>query len=177
MANKIYSTILKKISQAVNNQMSTDEVNKNNSVSGNPPSFIATNNYPSLITAFDAKNLPWINQLSNVLNDSLYYCSNGQINLNWMKSNNFNSDNTQIPSTDLKKIMSFCKIIYNYLYTDLGQNYQKPLSSQQVADKIKFIYNSQPLNTLPSVMNSGQLATKIGGNLKTIIQNYLLQIK
>jgi hypothetical protein len=177
MRNKVRTEILKKLAQGTTNQMTTDEVNKNKSVAGSPPSFVASSAYPTLVQGLGTNNVPWVNRLSNVLNNALYYSSNGQVNLNTMKSNNFNAGITQVPSEDLKKIMSFCKVVYNYLYTDLGQNFKQLLSPEQIADKVKIVNSSPSLTNLPTVVSSGQLATKIGGNLKTIIQNYLLQIK
>ena len=177
MSNKVSLHILKKLAQDATNQMATDEANKNKTVAGSPPSFVASNAYPTIIQGFGAANVPWINNLSNVLNDSLYYSSNGQVHLNWMKSNNFNFGTTQIPSDDLKKIMSFCKVVYSHLYTNLGQNFKQPLNQAQIAEIVKFVNSNPALNSLPTVVSNGQLASKIGGNLKTIIQNYLLQIK
>jgi len=177
MGNKGRFNILKKIAQGAINQMVTDEVNKNKSVAGSPTSFTATNAYPTIIQGFGANNISWINGLSNVLNDALYYTSNGQIDLNWMKSNNFNAGSSQVPSEDLKKIIAFCKAVYNYLYTNLGQNFTHLLPKDQILEKVKILTNNQSLINLPTVTNNGQLRTKIGGNLKTIIQNYLLQIK
>jgi hypothetical protein len=169
--------ILKKLAQAATNQMATDEVNKNKSVAGAPPSFTASSAYPSLVIGFNTKNVPWINGLSNVLNDALYYTSNGQVNLQWMKTNNFGAGISQIPSQDLKNIMAFCKLMYTYVYTNLGQEFKQALTSEQIAEKINYIKSQPSLNNLPSSNTSGQLTTKLGGNLKTIIQNYLLQIK
>jgi len=169
--------LLHKIAQNAVNQLTTDEVNKTNTVAGAPPVFTATSFYPTIITGFAAKNVPWINGLSNVLNDSLYYSSNGQINLTWMKNNNFNVGTTQIPSQDLKNIANFCKEVYQRLYTNLGTDFEQPLTTQQIAERVGYLNNNQYLNNLPLAMSSGQLTTKLGGNLKTIIKNYLLQIK
>lgn len=169
--------ILQRIAQTSVNQVATDAVNKTKSVAGSPPTFLAASAYPSLIIGFTAKNVPWINGLSSVLNNALYYSSNGQFNLSIMKNNNFTTDTSQIPSEDLKKIANFCKVIYQYLYTDNGKIFTQPLTTQQIADKINFLDNHQSLNNLPMSMSSGQLTTKLGGNLKTIIKDYLLQIK
>lgn len=168
--------ILNKIAQTTTTQ-TTDAVNQTNSVSGAPPEFTATNYYPSIIIGFTSKNVPWINGLTNVLNLALFYTSNGQVNLTWMKNNNFNIGTTAIPSQDLKNIANFCKVLYQNIYTNLGQNYQQPLNTQQIAEKINILNNNQFLNNLPTTMISGQLQSKLGGNLKTIIKNYLLQIK
>ena len=169
--------ILKKLAQGATNEMVTDEVNKNKSVAGTPPSFTASSAYPSLVVGFGAKNVPWINGLSNILNDALYYTSNGQVYLQWLKSNNFGPGVSQVPSQDLKNIMTLSKVIYTYIYTNLGQDYKQALTSEEISQKINYIKSQESLNNLPTVNPFGQLNTKLGGNLKTIIQNYLLQIK
>lgn len=169
--------LLKKIAQISSEQITTDEVNKTNSVAGSPPSFIASSIYPSFIIGFGIKNVPIIDGLSKVLNNALYYSSNGQVNLNLLKNNNFNSGTTQIPSGDLKNIMEFCKLVYNNIYTNNGHNYKELLSTEQINIKIKLLDNHHSLNNLPLATSSGQLTAKLGGNLKTIIKNYLLQIK
>lgn len=169
--------LLNKIAQTATNQMVTDEVNKTKTVAGSPPVFSASSAYPSLVLGFAAKNVPWIDGLSNVLNDALYYSSNGQVNLTVMKNSNFVTDTSQMPSEDLKNVANFCKVVYQYLYTDHGKNFAQALTAPQIAEKINFLNNHQSLNNLPVSMSSGQLTTKLGGNLKTIIKNYLLQIK
>jgi hypothetical protein len=169
--------LLNRIGQAATGQMTTDEVNKMTSVAGTPPVFLASSIYPSLIIGFTAKNVPWINGLSNVLNEALYYSSNGQVNLTIMRNNNFTTDTSQMPSEDLKNIAIFCKMVYQYLFTNKGANFTQALTPQEISEKVNFLNNHQSLNNLPVSMSSGQLTAKLGGNLKTIIKNYLLQIK
>ncbi len=176
VSRKLRLKFLEKIGQTPPN-VPTEEVAKTTSVSGNPPSFIASNQYPSIVIGFQSRNLPAINNLSNLLNNSLYYSSNGKIHLPWMKSNNFNFGTDQIPSADLKNLMNFTKVIYSQLFTNNGQNYKVQLTPQEIANKIKILQSNQSLNNLPAVQPGGQLATKVGGNVKNLIQDYLLQIK
>jgi len=176
MQPKLRLKILEKIAQTTLN-LPTDQISQTKTVAGSPPTFIATDYYPSIILGFSAKNAPIINGLSNLLNNALYYSSNGQVNLSWMRSNNFNFGTSQVPSIDLKNIMELCKLLYNKIYTDLGQSYKKTLTSEEISEKVKLLDNSQYLSNLSSVQPTSQLATKIGGNLKTLIHNYLAQIK
>lgn len=168
--------LLKKIAQTPPN-LPTSGVSQTTVVSGSPPSFIASSYYPSTIIAFQAKNIPWINGLANLLNIATYYSSNGQVNLSWMRSNNFNFSTDQVPSTDLKNLMVFSKLVYGQLFTNSGAAYQQPLTPQEISDKIKILNSSQALNNLSAVQPTSQLSTKIGGNLRELIKNYLLQIK
>lgn len=175
-SRKLRLKILEKIAQTTPN-VPTDAVVQTTSVSGSPPPFNVSDYYPTMITGFQAKNMPWIVGLSNLLNTVMYYSSNGKVTLPWMKSNNFNVGTDQIPSLDLRNLMNFSKLVYNQIFTNLGQPYKAQLTSEQIAIKVNTLKSSQFLNNLSSVQPGGQVATKIGGNVKTLIQNYLLQIK
>lgn len=176
MSKTLRFKILEKFSQTTPN-VPTDAVAKTTSVSGSPPAFNVIDYYPSIITGFQSKNVPWIVGLSNLLNTSMYYSSNGKVTLPWMRSNNFNFGTDQIPALELRNLMNFTKLVYNELFTNLGQPYNNQLTSGQIIDKIHKLNSSQFLNNLSSVQPGGQLATKVGGNVKTLIQNYLFQIR
>jgi len=167
---------LSKLAQSDPN-LPTEEVAKTQTVSGSPQNFIPSDLYPGIIIAYTSKNLPAINGLANVINLALYYSSNGQISLMSMKSSNFNIGTTNVPSQSLKNLMNFCKILYNQLFTDSGAEYKNKLTPEQIQEKITNLKNNQFLQNLPSTNPMGQLGTKLGGNLKTEIINYLSNIK
>lgn len=168
--NKLIYRLFNKIGQ---NSLPTAEVTKTNTVSGSPPNFIASNYYPSIIIAFNSRNTSIINGLSNIINQALYYNSNGKIHLPWMYNMNFNFDSSIAPSVDLKNIMNFSKNMYQQLFSNLN----KPLSINEIYQRVLALKNSSALVNLPGTSTSSQLYTKIGGDLKTLINNYLLQIK
>lgn len=175
MTIKFRKKIFERIAQTA--PLPTAQVAQTQSVSGSPPSFVVSNYYPSVILAFGNKNIPWINQLGNIINTSLFYTSNGQISLVTLKNVNFNFESDQAPSVDLKNLINFTKLMYNTIFTNLGQSYTQALNQQQIKDKVTKLFQSQPLNNLSSVNPIGQLATKINGNLKESIKNLLLQIQ
>lgn len=178
MFNKFRLRLLKKLAQTnVPANTVTDSVAATTPVSGSPPVFSASGYYPTINLGFQAKNVPIINGLANILNTALYYTSNGQVSLPWMRGVNFNFSSDQSPSVDLKNIMNFSKLVYNQLFTNLGDNYRQQLTPEQIAEKIQVLKSSAPLNNLSPNIQNTQLSSKIGGNLKTIINNYLLQIK
>lgn len=154
----------------------TTEVAQTQTVSGSPISFIATDYYPSIIIAFTPKNATIINNLSNLLNTSLFYTSNGQTQLAWMRSVNFNFSTDDVPSIDLKNIMGFCKQLYNNVYTDHGSPDKVQLKPEEIAKRIAPLKNSSFISNMSATNPTGQLSTKIGGNLKTMITDFLLQI-
>lgn len=177
LSRRLRIQFLEKMAQATPPNVPTEEVAETTSVSGSPPPFNALDYYPTMITGFQAKNMPWINGLSQLLNTVMFYSSNGKITLPWMRSNNFSFSGDQVPSADLKNLMNFTKLVYNQLYTNVGSVYKQQLTPAQIAEKIRLLSSSQFLNNLSSVQPGGQVATKIGGNVKTLIHNYLLQIK
>lgn len=172
-ANKLLNRIINKLGQNTPEGLPTEEVAATQIVSGSPPSFISSNYYPDLAIAFNSKNIPIINNLSNIINQALYYTSNGKIHLPWMYNRNFNFDSSISPSIELKNLMNFSKLMFQQLFSNLN----KPLSSQEILVRVSILSNSSHLTSLPQTNTSGQLTTKIGGDLKTIIKNYLLQIK
>lgn len=174
MNRKERLAILKKIAQTA---LPQDTTTPSTVVSGSPPSFIASNFYPSMMVGLQSKNVPWVNGLANILNTALYYTSGGKVHMPWLRQTNFNFATDQAPSVDLRNILSFSKLVYNQLFSDHGAAFEVALSPEQLADRIRILSNSPFFNNLSQVSNTGQLASKIGGNLKTIINDYLLQIK
>lgn len=175
--NKGRLKLLGKIAQNVPQNLPTDSVANTTPITGSPPAFNASDYYPSMRIGFQTKNIPWINGLANLLNTSMFYAGGGKVSLPWMRSVNFTFGTDQVPSVDLRNIMNFTKLVYSQLFTNLGQAYQQPLTPEQIAEKIEILRNSQFYNNLSQVNPTGQLSTKIGGNLKTLINSYLLQIK
>lgn len=166
----------KKMAQTTPN-LPTEQVAQTKPVSGSPPTFVASQWYPSMLVGFQAKNIPWINGLTNLLNVAMFYTSNGQISMPWMRQQNFIFGADQVPSVDLRNLMNFSKLIYQHFFTDLGQPYQQALTPQQIADKINLLRNSPFFTNLSATSPTGQLAAHIGGNLRELIRDYLQQIK
>lgn len=175
--NKLRFKILKKIAQASPPaNLPTEEVTKTKTVSGSPQSFIATDYYPTITMGFGSNNANIINYLTYILNNGLYYTSDGQVSLKLMHSNNFSVGTTSVPSEDLKNLMNFVKQVYSELF-NRGTEFKQKLTSEEINERISRLKSSNFLNNLSSTNPMGQLSNKIGGNIKTLINNYLLQIK
>jgi hypothetical protein len=155
----------------------TEKVTETKTVSGSPTSFSPRDHYPGIITAFDIRNLPSIDKLSNLLNQGLYYNSDGQVDLPWMRSVGFNFGTSSVPSVDLKNLMGFAKQMYKTIYTDNEAPYKLPLKPNEIHDKIELLKTSPFLTNLPSTNPMGQLSSKIGGNIKSLILDTLAQIR
>lgn len=166
-----------KIAQTPPSNLPTTQVAQTKTVSGSPPFFTASDWYPGIIIGFQAKNVPIINGLSNLLNTALFYMSNGQVHLPFLRQQNFIFSTDQYPDHNLRNLANFSKLIYQQIFTNMGVPYQQPLSPQQIAEKIALLRNSQFISNLSATNPTSQLATKISGNLRELITNYLLRIK
>lgn len=166
-----------KIAQTPPANTPTTQVAQTTTVSGSPPVFVASDWYPSVIVGFQSKNTPIINGLSNLLNTALFYTSNGQVHLPWMRQQNFVFGSDQFPDPNLRNLMNFSKLVYQQIFTNMGAPYQQPLTQPQIAEKIALLRNSPFLGNLSATNPTSQLATKISGNVRELITNYLLRIK
>ena len=176
MSITLRKRFLEKLAQATPTGLPTDQQTTSTTISGSPPAFSATQLYPGIIAAFQAKNAVFINNLANLINNALFYDSGGKVNLLWARNVNFVFE-TDVPSDSLRFLMLFSKLIFNNLFTNGGTPYLKQLSADEIKYKINLLNNSQPLNSLPVTAAGSQLYIKIGGNLKELVKSILLQIK
>jgi hypothetical protein len=119
----------------------------------------------------------WITKLIDVVNQGLFYTSNGQIQFKWMENNSYNFGTDSVPSVDLKNLMGFSKTIYSNLFTNNGVEYERQLTAEEIAKKIQTLKSSSYLSNLSQSNPMGQLQSKLGSNIKTLINDILLQIK
>ena len=137
------------------------------SVSGSPPSFIASDLSNTISKGYNSSILDQINKLSFYLNNILYYTSNGKYNFPQLYKMAFTIDTSGIGDQDLKKIVEFCKQIYILLYNG-NSNFVDLLVTEEIHRRIGLLDNNTNLNSLSNVNPSGQLATKAQGNIKKI---------
>lgn len=155
----------------------TEEVTQTKTVSGTPSHFDIVQYYPTIITAFGFQNMNWITKLVDVVNQALFYTSDGKIQFKWMENNSFNFSSDGVPSTDLRNLMGFTKQIHDNLFTNNGAEYKQALNSEEIKKKIQTLKSSSFLSNLSQSNPMGQLKSKLGGDVKTLINDILLQIK
>lgn len=174
---KLRLQLFKKIAK-VGEEINTDKVVQKTPNLGMPPPFSAPNKYPSLRQAFDNPSIEAIDNLSDLINSSLYYASNGKYNMAKLFNENFNYTASDIPPTakDLKLLLLFAKDIFNKLY-NRGIEYKNKLKNEQYLDKINSLLESVNLNNLSQINPSSQLAVKLGANIKTKIIDILNYMK
>lgn len=178
MNKQIRNRILSKMAQMeAPSNLPTEEVTKTKTVSGSPSYFDIVQYYPTIITAFGSQNMNWITKLIDVVNQGLFYTSGGQVQFKLLENNNYNFGTDSIPSVDLKNLLGFSKQIYSNLFTSNGTDYVKQLTAEEIAKKIQTLKSSSYLSNLSQSNPMGQLQSKLGGNIKTLINDILLQIK
>jgi hypothetical protein len=178
MNKKIRHRILERLAQAVPPaNLPSEEVAKTKTVSGSPSYFDITQYYPTVITAFGSQNMSWIIKLIDVINQALFYTSDGQVQLKWLQNNSFNFGMDGVPSADLKNLMGFSKQIRNNIFTNNGVKYEQSLTHEEIVKKVQTLKYSSFLSSLSQSNPMGQLQSKLGGNVKTLITDILLQIK
>jgi len=178
MNKQIRNRILSKMAQMEPpSNLPSEEVAKTKTVSGTPSYFDIVQYYPTIITAFGSQNMNWITKLIDVVNQGLFYTSDGQIQFKWMENNSYNFGTDSVPSVDLKNLMGFSKQIYSNLFTNNGVEYKQQLTAEEIAKKIQTLKSSSYLSGLSQSNPMGQLQSKLGSNIKTLINDILLQIK
>jgi hypothetical protein len=137
-----------------------------------PPPFQASSAYPGIRQGFNAASVQLIDQLCGLLNLSLQYASNGAVNFQVFRNNNFNFSASDTSNMDQKNLMLFSKMLYHSLLNS-GNPFEQPLTAQQVQVMIQRLETSQPLMALAQTNPTGPIAQKVPGNLKTNILAYL----
>lgn len=137
-----------------------------------PPPFQASSVYPGIRQGFNAASVSAIDNLVSTLNTALQYASNGTINFQTLKNNNFSFDISASPSVDQKNLLMFSQMVYRTLLNN-GNAFKQPLTGQQIAEMVNTLMQSQPLNALSQTNPAGPLARQIPGNMKTNLQAYL----
>lgn len=152
--------------------MPTDQVASTMPLMAPPPVFQASAMYPSIRTGFASNSVVIIDELVNLLNTALHYATAGTMNFQKLRDINFNFDPSQAPSVDQRNLMNLSKKVFKTLLNS-GQAFAQKLDFSKVGELTKLLLTSQEINNLSQISPSGLLATKIPGNLKTLITNYL----
>lgn len=172
--NKFLRRIFEKIGQTIP-AIPSDAVAKNKATIP-PPDFIASAIYPGLNIGFSSASIPIINAFIKLLNTSVHYASAGAVNFQTFRNNNFTFDASQAPSVDQRNLMNLSKLVYTTLL-NYGQPYKQALTGQQISSMVDRILASNFYQGLSQLNPTGTLATKIPGNIKTTINDYLIQLK
>lgn len=166
--------IIKKLAQAAT-PLPTAPAVAATTVIAPPPAFQTSSMYPTVRKGYNANSVQILDNFISLLNTAIHYVTSGKINFQTFKNNNFNFDASAAPSVDQKNIMNFSKKVYQNLLNN--GTFTKALTAQEINDKVNLLFGLPEYNNLSQVQPAGQVAIKIGGNLKTLIFNQLTYLK
>lgn len=146
-------------------------------VSGNPSDVDLVTYFPSVSLAWGAQNLSSIQRVINILNQSIYILSNGQMDFNKLRVQYFNVDTSKYPDATLRAAVVFSQLLYSKVLTNKGQPFTIALQPQDKATVISFLTQNINSSNIPAGPVNNFLRTKIGGNLKENIVGALATIK
>lgn len=111
--------------------------------------------------------------LTQQLNNALHYASNGKANFQKIIDGNLD---LSAASPDEKNVGALCKKWY-LTFLNSRNTFEQKVTGKTIATWADAIISSPEYSSLSQVNPTGTLATKLQGNIKTIILDYINQIK
>lgn len=142
-------------------------------ISGSPRGVGFLDGLTNIQTVFGIGAKTNIVALANYLDIVLYFSTPKQYSFQQLYNNPDSIGISTIPDSDLKKLVEFCKV---FLSTIIKIQPAK-LSKDAIMGYLSALDNNPSLNSLSNENLSGQLATKVPGNVKTNIKTYIQKIK
>lgn len=138
-----------------------------------PPTNVPNDLFSHLATGYNGGTVALLTGLTNQLNVALHYASQGQDNFQDIINNNMDLSGA---APDQKNVGMISQKLYN-TFLNRKNPFNKKISPQDIHTWADTIINSPETNNLTQIKPTSTLATKLQGNLKTTIVNYLNQIK
>lgn len=136
-----------------------------------PPGFTASQIWGWMPSMYNPNTISTVNSLISLLNTALHFASNGQLNWQELRNDNFQIDPSGIPSVDAKNLLNLSIVVFHTFVNSGNQPPQKP-NPQLIAKWCNQITNSQAFLNLSQLNPTGAVAQKIPGGLKDTILNY-----
>lgn len=144
-------------------------------VSGSPSPFDPFAYFPTMMVGWGAPNVEPIRRISNVLNNALYILSNGALDINRLRANNFVVDVSQYPDIVLRGIINYSLQVFKSVYSNNTIPFKAPITNKP--QRIQALKNLLTTFQIPDGGINGLLQNRIGGNFKLIILDTLDNIK
>lgn len=138
-----------------------------------PPPAVPGDVYAQLNQGFNAETVNLLKALTNYLNIALYYASDGKDSIQKISNNNMDLSGA---SPAHKNIGTIAKNIYD-TFLNKKNPFTKKIVPASIHQWTSNIINSPEYNNLSQVQPSGNLATKLPGNIKTTILDHINLIK
>lgn len=175
ISRKLRLRFLEKLAQA--GQPPANETTGPTTVSGSPTKCDILVYFPSLIKAWGSNNLTFIQGLVDSLNEGIFVLSQGQVDFNKLRAQQFNVDAGKYPDRVLKNIVKFSQSVYNSLLTEGGKEFSEALTPEAKKSKITQLNGALGTSGIPDGVINQFLSTRVGGNLKSMITNDLSNIR
>jgi hypothetical protein len=138
-----------------------------------PPPAPPSDLFSYLNEGYNGPTAQLITGLTGQLNSALYYASQGKDNFQKIINNNLDLSGA---APDNKNVGMISQKFYN-TFLNRKNPFTKKIDGSVIRNWSDTLLNSSEYNNLSQINPTGLLATKLQGNLKTIIQNYINQIK
>ena len=166
--NKLRQRILTKLAQA---QPTQPETTTQSIPAPTPP---PTDLFSHLNEGFNGATVAILSALTGRLNTALHYASQGKDNFQDIVNNNMDLSGA---APDHRNVGGICQRLYNTFLNRKNSFNSKKVDPKTIVTWADGITNSSEYNNLSQVNPTGQLATKLQGNLKSEILNFMNGIK
>jgi hypothetical protein len=139
----------------------------------NPPPTIPSDLFSHLAEGYNSGTVSLLQGLVNQLGIALHYASQGKDNFQKIINNNMDLSGA---FPDQKNIGTICQKIFNS-FLNRKAAFKTKVSATNIHTWSDYILNSQEYSNLSQINPTSLLAIKLQENLKTLILNYLNQIK
>lgn len=168
MANKLRLRILTRLAQTQPNQPETTKPTLA------PPPAVGADLFSNLPEGYNAGTVTILTDLMDTLNIALHYSSAGKDNFNKISGNNLDMSGV---TPDEKNIAMIAERIYNTFLNQKNPFAGKKVTTTNINNWANALLTSPEYAGLAQINPTSELATKLGGNLRDLILNYMNQIK
>jgi len=138
-----------------------------------PPPSVPGDIFSNLNAGYNGGTAALLIGLTNYLNSALHYASYGKDNIQKISNNNMDLSGA---TADHKNIGVIAKKVFD-TFLNKKNPFSKKVAGQVVKQWSNAIITMPEYNNLSQMKPTGMIATKIQGNLKTIILDYMNGIK
>lgn len=138
------------------------------------PPAVPTDLFSHLAEGYNANTIPLLVALTEQLNTALHYASNGKSNFQKIIGNNLDLSGA---APDEKNVGAVSKKLFDTFLNKKNSFNGKRILPNDIHNWADALTSSSEYSNLSQIKPTSTLATKLQGNLKTEIQNYMNQIK
>lgn len=172
MHKKLRQRIIQKLAQTTPAQPTTTDATATPTVTTSPPA-VPSALFTYLPKGYNPNTVQVLQVLVGQLNIAMHYASNGKDNFQKLIDNNLDSS---AAVADQKSVDGVARQVFDMFFNKKNDFAQK-VSPAQIKTWADAIIGSPSFGALSQIKPTSVLSTKLQGNLKTSLENYLTQIK